>query len=114
MEGYVPDEDATVVSRLHQAGAVLLGKQAMGEFAIGSLKTEVIRQTTESVALGLRHGRVQQRLSGGGRGGTMYGSLGHGHGRLHSRTGFLLRRCGAEADLRPGQPPWRCAAELVP
>ena len=41
MEGYVPDEDATVVSRLHQAGAVLLGKQAMGEFAVGSLKTEL-------------------------------------------------------------------------
>ena len=39
MEGYVPDEDATVVARMHQAGAVLLGKQAMGEFAVGSLKT---------------------------------------------------------------------------
>ena len=41
MEGYVPDQDATVVARLHQAGAVLLGKQAMGEFAVGSLKTEL-------------------------------------------------------------------------
>ena len=31
----VPDEDATVVARLYGAGAILLGKLAMGEFALG-------------------------------------------------------------------------------
>ena len=39
MEGFTPKFDAHVVTQLHQAGAVLLGKQAMGEFAVGSLET---------------------------------------------------------------------------
>jgi aspartyl-tRNA(Asn)/glutamyl-tRNA(Gln) amidotransferase subunit A len=32
---YVPDEDATVVTRLKEAGAIILGKQNLTEFAIG-------------------------------------------------------------------------------
>ena len=39
MEGFTPKFDAHAVMQLHQAGAVLLGKQAMGEFAVGSLET---------------------------------------------------------------------------
>ena len=31
----VPDEDATTVAKLYEAGAVLLGKLAMHEFALG-------------------------------------------------------------------------------
>ena len=39
MEGFTPGFDAHVVASLNEAGAVLLGKQAMGEFAVGSLET---------------------------------------------------------------------------
>ena len=39
MEGWTPNVDAHVVTSLNDAGAVLLGKQAMGEFAVGSLET---------------------------------------------------------------------------
>ena len=44
MEGFVPGFDAHVVTRLKDAGAVLLGKQAMGEFAVGALGTELYPQ----------------------------------------------------------------------
>jgi aspartyl-tRNA(Asn)/glutamyl-tRNA(Gln) amidotransferase subunit A len=37
----VPARDATVVARLRQAGAILLGKHAMGEFASGSSRTKL-------------------------------------------------------------------------
>ena len=39
MEGFIPTFDAHAVTQFQQAGAVLLGKQAMGEFAVGSLET---------------------------------------------------------------------------
>ena len=35
LKGFVPDEDATVIARLRDAGAVLLGKLNMAEFAAG-------------------------------------------------------------------------------
>ncbi len=41
MEGCVFPEDAAAVARLRGAGGILLGKQAMGEFAVGSLRTEL-------------------------------------------------------------------------
>lgn len=41
MEGFTPDYDAYVVTQLDEAGAVLLGKQAMGEFAVGALETKL-------------------------------------------------------------------------
>ena len=37
----VPDADATVVARLRDAGAVMLGKLALSEFAAGAVKTYV-------------------------------------------------------------------------
>ena len=44
MEGFTPTYDAHVVTRLTDDGAILVGKQAMGEFAVGSLKTKLYPQ----------------------------------------------------------------------
>ena len=43
-EHRVPTEDATVVTKLQEAGSVLLGKLAMHEFALGGPKTSLFEQ----------------------------------------------------------------------
>jgi len=60
---YVPQQDATVVTRLSQAGAVILGKQTMHEFAFGV--------TSENPHYGdVRNPWDTQRVAGGSSGGT--------------------------------------------
>ena len=60
---HVPDQDATVVTRLRQAGAVVLGKQTMHEFAFGV--------TSENPHYGdVRNPWDLERVAGGSSGGT--------------------------------------------
>ncbi len=105
LKGYQPPYDATAVSKLEAAGAVLLGKLNCDEFAMGS--------SNENSAYGpVRNPVDTERVPGGSSGGSAAAGGGqHGCGlagnryrRLDSPASQFLRSGGRAADL------WTCVA----
>ena len=105
LEGYRAPYDAHITERLREAGAVILGKTNMDEFAMGSsTEHSAYRPDRQPVGARPRAGRQQRRV-GGGRGGVPRPAVDrHGHRRLHPPAGRAVRHRRDEADVRPGQP----------
>ena len=112
LQDFVPDHDATVTARLKKAGAILIAKANMLEFAYGEVHPDY-GPACNPWNHWLRNLWFEQRIGRGGRCGARFRVARIRYRRLDPVAGCLLRHRGVEADLRAGQPLWRRAIGLV-
>ena len=110
--GFVPDFDATVVTRLQDAGAVILGKQTLCEGAFGpyhpALEVPVNPWNPASMER-----RFIERLRRCDRGWPVLRLHRHRHRRVDPVSIRRQRLRRLEADLRTREPAWRFSARRV-
>ena len=109
---FVPDTDATVITRLQQAGTILLGKLNLSELAMGA------RKNPRGASRGTRgisnaHRGVEFRFWRGARRAPLRRFGGRGHRRLRAWPSVLLQCCGPAPDLHAGESLWHDPHVLV-
>ena len=110
LKGFRPEYESTVTSQLFDAGAVMLGKLNMDEFAMGSSNEtsgygNVVnpwRRGNDDTRADPR--RVVGRVGGGGGGRPVPGRDRHRYRRVDPPARGLYRHRRDQADLWPGQP----------